>query len=407
MRISTSWMYQQSVSQMQAQESALEDSENAVSTGNGISVASDDPVGAGQSVTLSHLIASQDNYVSSISSATTSLDTEQTALSSVTNLLDQADSMAVQAGDGALSSSDRTSMATELSQVLAQLETEANTTDSNGDYLFGGTSSSTPFVATSDGSISYQGTDSTRMASAGTGLQVATSDSGSSVFMNIPAGNGSYVASASASNSGSLIVGSTSVSDSAAYSAANASSSGDYEVEFDGDGHWSAYASAGSASGQLMASGSYADGDSSISFDGMDIQLSGTPSDGDSVSVQAGTTQSVFTTLQNMISALNDTSISNTQLSNTMNRQLESIQNALTQVSTTQASVGSRLSLLQDQSSNYSDLSVTYQTALSNVKDTDMYSAISSLSLQSTALQASEEAFAKTSQLSLFNYLQS
>ncbi|MHC1480557.1 flagellar hook-associated protein FlgL [Frateuria aurantia] len=406
MRISTTWMYQQSVNQMEAQESSLEDAENAVSTGNAISVASDDPAGAGQSVSLSHLIATQDSYVSSISSASTRLSTEQTALTSTTNLLDEADSLAIQAGDGALSSTDRTSIATQLSQVLTQLQEEANSTDANGDYLFSGTSSSTPFVTNSDGSVSYEGTDSTQLASAGSGLQVSTSDTGSSVFMDIPTGNGSYVASASDSNSGTLVVGSTSVSDTAAYDSATSTYGDDFEVSFDGDGNWTAYASSGSASGDVVASGTYTDGDSSISFDGMDIDLSGTPSAGDSVSIESGSTQSVFTTLQNMIDALNDPDLSSTQLTNTMNRQLESIQNALTQVSTTQSSVGSRLTLLQDQSSNYSDLSVTYQTALSGVQDTDMYSAISNLSLQSTALQASEEAFAKVSQLSLFNYIQ-
>ena len=73
MRISTSWMYQQSVSQMQAEQSAVNAARNSVSTGKAVSVASDNPVAATQIVSISHLMASQDNYVSGINSATTSL----------------------------------------------------------------------------------------------------------------------------------------------------------------------------------------------------------------------------------------------------------------------------------------------------------------------------------------------
>lgn len=409
MRISTSWMYQQSVSQMQAEQSAVNAARNSVSTGKAVSVASDNPVAATQIVSISHLMASQDNYVSGINSATTSLSLEQSTLSSISNLLNQANSIAIQSGNGALSSSDRSAMATQLSQVLTQLQQSANTTDTAGNYLFAGTAAGQPFVSNDDGSISYQGTDNTQMAAVGSGLQVATGDAGSKVFMNIPAGNGSFVASSDSANTGTLVVGSTSVTDTSAYNAAVSSDGGNYKISFDGKGTWTATSTSGSDAGKTVATGSYTAGDTSgnesISFNGMQIGITGTPTAGDSVEVTSGAKQDVFTTLQNMVTALNDSSLSSTQLTNTMNRQLESLQQATSQVTTTETSVGSRLSMLQTQSSNYSDLSVTYKTALSGFQDADMYQALSSLSLHTTALQASEQAFAKVSQLSLFDYI--
>jgi flagellar hook-associated protein 3 FlgL len=136
--------------------------------------------------------------------------------------------------------------------------------------------------------------------------------------------------------------------------------------------------------------------------------MSGTPASGDTVNVQSDTasnTQDVFTTLNNMIAALQSGG-SNTSITNTLNRQLESLNQAMNSVSTTQVAVGSRMDTLQQQSSSYSDLSVTYQSALSDVQNVDMATAISNLSLQSTALQASQQVFAKVQGTSLFNYLQ-
>ena len=45
------------------------------------------------------------------------------------------------------------------------------------------------------------------------------------------------------------------------------------------------------------------------------------------------------------------------------------------------------------------------QTALSSVQNVDEASAISSLNLQSVALQASQQAYSQVNKLSLFNYI--
>src|SRR6185312_3505695 len=99
------------------------------------------------------------------------------------------------------------------------------------------------------------------------------------------------------------------------------------QISFDATGNWTATdANHGNA---VVGTGSYQDG-GSISFNGMTVALSGTPAAGDTMSVKSGQTQDVFGTLTNMINALNDGSQNNTQLSNTMSRQIESIDRART-----------------------------------------------------------------------------
>lgn len=403
-RVSTSWMYQQALGSMLSQQAAVANTQNQVSSGQRINLASDDPAGATEVVSLNHVLAGNAQYTSNINNANARLSTESSTLDSFNSLLNQARSMAIQGINGTLSASDRQDMATQLVQIRAQLVQLANTTDGNGNALFAGTSTTTtPFVLNSDGSVTYNGNSSNQYTTIGSGLNISNSDNGADLFMNIPQGNGSFAASAGAGNTGTLLVGASSVTDTNAWNAATASGPVNYTISFDASGDWTAT----DAGGNTVATGAYKDG-GSISFNGMSIALSGTPNAGDTVSVQSGQKQDVFATLTNMINALNDTSTSNTntQLSNSLSLQMASLDQAQNQISATQTDVGGRLNRLTQQQSTYSGLTLTYQTVLSGVQDTDMASAISQLELQTTALQASQQVFAKVQGMSLFNYIQ-
>jgi flagellar hook-associated protein 3 FlgL len=407
MRLSTSWMYQQSTNTMLNQQSAVAASQNQVSTGKRINVASDDPAGAGQVVSINHVLATNTQYSTNIDSATTKLSTEQTALTSVGSLLDSARTLALQGINGSLGSSDRQAMATQLAQMRDQLVQQANTTDANGNALFAGTSTTTvPFVKNADGSVNYTGNDGQQMTSIGSGLQTAIGDSGAQVFMAVPAGNGSFTSSADAANTGTLLVGENSVTDPTVYAADSAANGGSYTLSFDGSGNWSATDASGNpvldSSGNPVT-GTYSD-PSSISFNGMTIALSGTPATGDTVSVKSGGTQDVFTTLNTMIAALQGNG-SGTQISNTLSRSIESIDQAQQSVTNTEVAIGGRMNTLSQQKTAYQDLAVTYQSSLSNVQDVDAYTAISNLSTQTAALQASQQLFSQVKSMSLFNYL--
>jgi flagellar hook-associated protein 3 FlgL len=407
MRLSTNWMFQQSVNTMLSQQSALAATQNQVTTGKRINVASDDPAGAGMVVNLNHILAANTQYAANIDSANTRLSTEQSTLSSVTNVLNSVRSMAVQGINGTLAPSDRSDMAAQLIQMRDQLVQLANSTDSNGDALFAGSSTTkVPFVKSADGTVNYGGNDTARMTAIGSGLQIYSGDAGSSVFMNVPAGNGSFAAGAGAANTGTLVVGANSVSDPAAWASTKAASGGGYTIKFDGAGSWSAKNANGAAvldSSGNPVGGSYQDG-GDISFNGMTITLSGAPAAGDTVSVQAGGKQDIFSTLNNMIGLLQGSG-SGTQLTNGLSRQMESLDQGLASVSNVQVAVGGRMNTLTQQQSTYSDLSVTYQSALADVQGADAYSAISKLSQQAAALQASQQVFAQVKSLSLFNYI--
>lgn len=406
MRLSTSWMYQQSLASMMNQQSSLAATQNQVSTGKRINVASDDPAGAGRVISLNHILAANTQYTANIDAASTRLDTAQSTLNAVNDLYNSARDLTLQALNGSLADSDRQAIATQLTQMRDQLLQMANTTDATGQALFAGTSSNTvPFLKNADGSVSYAGNDGQPRASIGAGLTVPTGESGSAIFMDVAAGNGRFVASAAAGNTGTLVVGENAVSDPTTF-AAGIAASGGYTITFDGAGNWSALDGGGNPlldSGGNPVTGTYAAG-GSISFNGLTLSLDGEPQAGDSVSIQSGTTQDVFTTFNNMITALQGGG-SSAQMTNALNRQLEALDSAQAEVTRAEVDIGGRTNALAAQRAAYQDLGVTYKSTLSDTRDVDVYQAISSLSIQSTALQASQQVFAQVKSMSLFNYI--
>lgn len=406
MRLSTSWMYQQSLASMMNQQSSLAATQNQVSTGKRINVASDDPAGAGRVISLNHILAANTQYTANIDAASTRLDTAQSTLNSVNDLYNSARDLTLQALNGSLADSDRQAIATQLTQMRDQLLQMANTTDATGQALFAGTSSNTvPFLKNANGSVSYAGNDGQPRAAIGAGLTMPTGESGSAIFMDVAAGNGRFVASAAAGNTGTLVVGENAVSDPTAF-AAGITANGGYTISFDGAGNWSALDGGGNPlldSGGNPVTGAYTAG-GSISFNGLTLSLDGEPQAGDSVSIQGGTTQDVFTTFNNMIAALQGGG-SSTQMTNTLNRQLEALDNAQAEVTRAEVDIGGRTNALAAQRAAYQDLGVTYKSTLSDTRDVDVYQAISNLSLQSTALQASQQVFAQVKSMSLFNYI--
>jgi flagellar hook-associated protein 3 FlgL len=394
MRISTVWAQQSAINDILDRQASMADTQQQLTSGKRILDASDDPVAAAQVLQLQHVEAANQQYQRNIDSASNRLGTEQTSLDQVTGILQRVRTLALQGTNGSETQSDRAAAATELHQLFSQLVQVANGKDAQGDLLFAGNAAhTTPFVQASGFSVSYAGDDGQRMVAAAPGMQVATGDAGSDVFMDIPAGNGRFQVQAGASNSGSLVVGSNSVIDNGTYVP------GDYTVTFAADGSWQAT----DAANNVVGSGSY-DGDSSITFGGMQIQLTGQPAAGDTLQVQSGSTQSMFASISNLIDAFQNTP-PGTQSSNAVNRQIEGIDQSLQRVMDVQARVGARLNTLDQQKTSEGDLSVQNKSAISNLQDVDMASAIGQLNLQQVALQAAQQTYIKVQGMSLFDFL--
>jgi len=116
------------------------------------------------------------------------------------------------------------------------------------------------------------------------------------------------------------------------------------------------------------------------------------------------TGRSMFDSLQNLIDQLDPSSgvPFNTA---SYNQAVADISSTISHVSTVRASVGARLQSLESMSLAASDADFQYASRLSDLQDLDYTDAISKLSRYQMQLEAAQQSFKTTSQLSLFNIL--
>jgi flagellar hook-associated protein 3 FlgL len=91
-------------------------------------------------------------------------------------------------------------------------------------------------------------------------------------------------------------------------------------------------------------------------------------------------------------------------LNNMVNAGILGIDQAIGKVLDVRTQVGSRLSAIDSQGDSNGAFALTVQSTLGELEDLDYAEALSRLSLQMTTLEAAQQTFIRTQQLSLFNF---
>ncbi len=396
MNISSVTFQNDALADIEAIEADMSQTQNQLSTGLQLQNAADNPVAMSQVNELNLQLSASQQYVTNGNAASANLTLEEQALTNATNVLQSAQSLATEANDGSLTSSDLQDIATQLQQQLEQLVSIANSTDSNGNYLFSGQASGTQPFADSGGTVTYSGSDSVNQLQIGADQSISAGDTGSSVFMNIPAGNGTFTTAAAATNTGSGSIDAGTVTDPSEWSG----SSGTYTISFTSPTQYQVT----DADDNVVTSGTYTSGDA-IAFDGIQVTVSGTPATGDAFTVAPAGTASVFSTLSGLISTLSSTTLNSGQLATQIGTAEQQLSNALDNIDDVQASVGARINAVTASQSSAQSQQTTLQSSVSQLSDTDYAAATTQLSTEELALQAAEESYASIAKLSLFNYL--
>jgi flagellar hook-associated protein 3 FlgL len=165
---------------------------NELSSGVRINSLSQDPVSAGQNVLLLNQIQQDDSFTQSSSLITGQLQVADSALGSVVSQLTQAVSLATSANNGTMNSTDVKSIANQISGILNEVQSLANTSY-QGQYIFsGGQTSAAPFATsttTSPGVTTYSGDED---------VNYLHTPSGQKIQLNVP---GDQIFTASGTNS--------------------------------------------------------------------------------------------------------------------------------------------------------------------------------------------------------------
>ncbi|CAB3771805.1 flagellar hook-associated protein FlgL [Paraburkholderia solisilvae] len=416
MRITTAQIYQNTIQNMDNQQSVLAELEQEASTGIAIATPADNPLGAAQAVQLSANGAMLAQFATNQSTASTMLNTESSALSSVGNTLQ---SILTQLGgltSAGINDSNRQAAVKALQGLRDQLMTEANTTEPDGSFVFSGFQGNVaPFSNASNGGVTYNGDFGTRTLQISNSTSVATADNGSSVFLSVLPNISDPVAEGASTNTGTGVIGAVTIttpgatSNNVPYSITFATDPATGNLTYQVDNTSTTPPTPVGAAQQYTGTGT-----SPQTIDlggGQTVTISGTPEAGDSFTVTpaAQGDTDVFAAIDAVMSALqnpaddNPTGLAN--IENALSTAQTQINNTLTNVTTVQASVGGRAQQVTALQSINGAQSLQNQTTLNDLVEANQPSILSSLSLAETMLNATEKSFASVSQLSLFSVL--
>jgi flagellar hook-associated protein 3 FlgL len=385
------------ISAMTTLESNLSQTQNQIATNLSFTTPSQNPVAAGAVNQYTQALTQSQQYDTNANSAQGRLSIEDNALSQVQSALQSLRDLALQANSGTQSDQNRAAIATQATQIQSTLVSLANTQDGNGEYIFGGFATQTQPFALSATGATYSGDQGQRQVQIAAGQTIPVGDNGAAVFGNIRTGNGTFTATAGAGNTGGGVLGSTTVTNPAAYTggtyAINFTAANTYEVR--------------DSSNALVTSGSYTAGQA-IAFAGVQVTLTGQPATGDTFSVAPSTNQSVFTTVQNLVTALQTTTgstASQAKLNNLVNSAINNIDRALDHSSSVRADIGGRLNSITTQLSVSGAQQIQLKTSISSLQSLDYASAITKLDEQNVTMTAAMQAYTLTQGLSLFKFL--
>ena len=394
MTISTLTFRTNALAQMEALETAMSQTQSQLSTGKKLQRASDNPAAMAQVNALNAQLSASQQQVSNGNAVTSLLQLEQNALNNATTALQSARDLAVEANNSDLNTTERQGIVAQLQQLQQSLLGAANSRDAGGNYLFGGTASTAPPFSQGGGAVTYVGNDQVNQVQISPDQSVSVGDAGSSVFMNLPTGNGTFTTAAAAGNTGSASIDPGSVINQAAWMPDT------YTIAFTSPTQYQVTNGAGA----VVTSGNYVSGDA-ITFNGAQVTVSGTPAAGDQFTVAPAGTGSVFSAINTLITTLSSTTLTSSQVATQLGGALQQIDTGLNNLGNVQAGVGGRLNAVTAAATSARTTQTNIQTSVSQLSDVDYAAAVTQLSGQELALQAAQESYASMAKLSLFNYL--
>ena len=298
MRVSTNGMYDLGTSAMLQQQDALIKTQQQISTGRRILTPADDPIAAAQALGVSQASSINTQYSVNRDHALASLGLVETTLENISSNLQGIRQITVNAGNPTLTDTDRKSLATELRGRFEALLGQANITDGTGNHLFSGFQESTQPFTNKGLNVQYNGDQGQRLSQVGPTRQIAVSNSGTDIFERIKNGNGIFTTTANTSNTGTGVINSGSVTAPASLTGHN------YEITFTVSGGVTTYDIVNTTSGTTLSTGNSFANNNTINFDGLQLSITGDPANGDKFTVSPSTNQSIFTTIGNLITAL-------------------------------------------------------------------------------------------------------
>lgn len=398
MRISTAGIHHAALTALLSQQSVLSHTQGQIASGKRVQTPADDPVAAVHIMELQRALSESDQFDRNADMAKGRLTLEEQALADANTLMQRVHELTVQGNNASVDPASRKMLATEVRSRLKELVDIANRRDANGEYLFSGFATLTQPFAQTGSTVSYFGDQGARALQIGQDQRVVDGHSGTDAFMTVAEGNGTFVTNATAGNAGNGVIAGGTMANPAQwvqgdYTLRFTSATGDYEIV--------------DSAAAVVATGTYTE-NSTISFNGANINLTGMPAQNDSFAISRSRSQDMFTTLSNLAATLDSstaTTADRAKFNSDMATILQQLDQAGDHLLGVRAEVGTRLSSIDTAQEALADRKVELETTTSQLRDLDYAEAVSRMNQQLVGLQAAQASYSKIAQLSLFDYL--
>lgn len=417
MRLSNNQMYQSNINKILDGQQGVANAQERVTTGKKYLSTSESPSAYSQASLYTNKIQMNEQYTKNINQLNGRLETEESILQSINTTIQAAQELTIRAGNGAMSQTDLETIAGELKELQKSLVNLMNSQSEDGKYIFSGYQDSTQSYSFNSGTgkYEYQGDQGQHSVTIAQGVEVKSSDNGFSTFEKVDARLN--VASNTGTVGGTITGGTVYVKNQADFdkfhqanydlSPTATVADNSFQVELvagvnpgdpdtyvinDGYGNPITPAVTGEYTGEP------------IEYAGMEFKLEGTAPGTFEFELEAPHKENVLNTMQNLITSLNS-SLEGDELHDALADGLNQLQNASEQVVFTQSSLGARMIVVERVADSNSALDINNKANKASLVEVDMAEAISELTKQETALQASQATFGRLANLSLFDYL--
>lgn len=394
-RISSFHNYQSVQNDMRRQESKIHHNQAQLASGKKLLSASDSPLATHYIQKVGQQEEQLRQYLDAIVLVRNRLEHQEVIIANAESSTDEAKRTVMEMINGSFSPEDREAKARELQEMFNNLIELANTQDESGNYMFAGTKpKNQPFFRDNASNVTYSGDDYQRKMRISNSLEIPFNNPGNKVFMEIDNPFGNYEPNYQLNEGSELLLERATNLDS--------NDTSRYTVTF-------VDMTNGKYGYQLEKDGSVVQADEfdpqkGIRYQDLTVHVKGQISKGDVLSLEPRSTFTLFDSYKDAIE-LSQGSVSDASTTAKLHQITEEFHAAFIHLNKVRTDVGARLSTLDIQQEQHEDFKISLAKSKSNFEDLDYAEAVIEFNENSRALQASQLAFGKTKDLTLFNYI--
>lgn len=401
MRVPTYTQFKDQITTVNRQYNDIDMLREKINSGKKISQSSEDPILAIGIKSAQDYIEKIGSYESVTLSAQNRVSLIETSTKGVLAAVQRASELIHAAQSDTANETDRKNIAKELEGLLNTLVSYSNTRDSSGSYIFAGINSNTEAFIKQGEKYVYNGSLTNSEIQISPETNVIYGESGQSVFGDIKLGNGVFTIQANSANTGTAETSSGSLYDQTNYIEDT------YTITFVTNSAGKiAYQIIGADSGQVIPPSpatlpddapEYVAGDR-IQFNGLQIDIKGSPSVSDEFIIAPSEKQNVLDTMKDLISILKEPIVSDSdkakyhQKIGQMNSSFSEIANHFTKYI---SEVGYRASAIDNQIEFNKQSLTTQKVILGKMQDADLYELIPKLTQQMTGMEVTQQCYIK------------